>query len=314
MRHHFGTGIAVLLFPSFLFCQPGVKPVPAKWLHDGRLVVPELNFSIKSPTSDAKWSYKDDLPKVEGSGSTVFFVQLSDGTKFVVNVLENSSKLESTNGDQFIAGMRRTFPKDWQIRDNRLEVSDVPLKDSRKFKVTIGLPNGSTYYVYGYIVSGNRSYQTITFSPSPEEPTPFTQFAQSFTLLNAAANTPFPNVSGIFLVWAIWGAIVNTRYVRRGGVRATRSDKLGLLAAVGLGLTVVVFLAARGASAYFFGSMMATIGTLIFSLWEFGRWRVRRKNPVPIAGFHESKPQEGIIYTDSELDAMRSRSQGDPSN
>ena len=184
--------IAVLAIPFSLFCQSGVKPVPATWLRDGRLVIPELNFSINSPTPDAKWSYTGDLPKADKKGSTAFVVELGDSSKFVVNIFENSSRMESTSGDQFFIGMKNTFPKDWEMKDSRFEVSDVPLKDSRRFKVTIGLPNGSTYYAYGYIVSGNRSYQTITFSPSPTEPVPFTQFAQSFTLLNSSARAPPP--------------------------------------------------------------------------------------------------------------------------
>jgi len=301
--------VVVLTIPFSLICQPGTKPVPTKWLNDGRLIVPELNFSINSPTSDAKWSYTGDLPKVNGNGSTAFVVELGDRSKFVVNVFENSSKMESTSGDQFIIGMRKTFPKDWQIQDSRFEVSDVPLKDSRRFKVTIGLPNGSTYYAYGYIVSGNRSYQTITFSPSPTEPVLFTQFAQSFTLLQASANASLPNFSGIFLLWAVWGAIANWRYVKRGGVRATRRDKFWGLAAVGLGLAVIVFFGARGASAESVGSMTATVGALIFLLWEFSRWRVRRKNPLPIPNFQEPRPQKGIVYTESELGVMRTRNE-----
>jgi hypothetical protein len=275
---------AVLTIPFCLFSQTGIKPVPQKWLHKGRLLLPEFNFSITSPSPNAKWSYKDDLPKVDGKGSTAFFVDTGDGSKYVVMVLENSSKMESTSPDQFITGMRKTLPKDWQIRDTRFEASDVPLKDSRYFKVTIGLPNASLYYAYGYIVSGNRSYQIVTFSPSANEPVPFTQFAHSFALLDASANTPPPNFSSIFLLWAIWGAVVDWKYVRRGGARATRSDRLCGLAAVGLGAALLVFLGVRGASAESLGSITALVGTLVFSLWEFARWRVRRKNPLPIPG------------------------------
>jgi hypothetical protein len=272
MKHLFTIAAAVFI-PS-LFSQPGVKPVPAKWLQDGRLVVRELNFSINFPSPDAKWSYTGDLPKVDGNGSTAFVVELSDHSKFVVNVVENSSKMESTNGDQFIVGMKKTFPKDWQIQDSRFEVSDVPLKDSRRFKVTIKLPNGSTYYAYGYIVSGKRSYQTITFSPAPDEPSEFRHFAQSFVLLNPAANTaastPSPNFYPvIFLLWSMWGAIVDWRYVRRGGVRATRNEGLYALVAMVLGLALIAILGARGVSAASLGSVTANVGTLIFSLWEF---------------------------------------------
>lgn len=182
MKDLFEIAVVVLSIPVCLLSQTGVKPLPAKWLHEGRLVVPEFSFSINSPSADAKWSYK---PKVDGSESTIFIVAVGDGSKYVVNVIENSKKSTSTNPDQFIIGMRETLPKGWQIQDTRFEVSDVPLKESRKFRVAIGLPNGTTYYSYGYIISGNTTYQAMTFSTSPTEPLPFRQFARSFTLLRA---------------------------------------------------------------------------------------------------------------------------------
>jgi hypothetical protein len=301
--------VAVFAFPICLLCQ--TAPVPKRWLHDGRLVVSEFNFSIDSPSPDSKWSYKGDLPKVDGNGSTAFIAEAGEGIRYVVLVTENVGKMTSTTPDQFAIGMRKTLPKDWQIRDSRLEASDVPLKDSRKFKVTIELPNGSTYFAYGYIVPGNRGYQTITFSPSPSEPRRFTHFVQSFALLHATANTPPPNSSGIFLVWALWGALVDWRYIRRGGIRSSRNDKLGLLAAVGLGLALIVFLGFRGASAESLGSLTATIGILIFSLWEFARWRVRRRTPAFVKSFHETKPQMNG-YPESELEAVRPQSAVDP--
>jgi hypothetical protein len=69
---------SLLLFASVsLISHPGTKPVPAKWLHDGRLVVPELNFSISSPNSQAKWLYTGDSSKVDGNRSTAFIVSLA---------------------------------------------------------------------------------------------------------------------------------------------------------------------------------------------------------------------------------------------
>jgi hypothetical protein len=306
--------IAVLSLPLSLLCQTPTKPVPAKWLHDGRLVVPELNFSIGSPTGEAKWFDKDDLAKVDGTGATAFVVDLGDGSRYSVMVLENSGKMGPADSDQFINGMRKTLPKDWQIQDHHFEASNVPTQNSEKFRVTIGLTNRSTYYAYGYIVPGNRSYQIITFSPAPIEPLSFSQFAHSFALINPIANTPLPNPSGLFLLWAFWGAIVNVRYVRRGGVRATTNEKIGLLVAVVFAIALIVLVAFRGTSAYSLGSLMATIGTVIFSLWEFARWRVRRKNPLSVPGFRDTQPQRGIIYTESELGAMKDRGDSGPLN
>jgi hypothetical protein len=102
---------------------------------------------------------------------------------------------------------------------------------------------------------------------------------------------------------------VDWRYVRRGGIRATRSDKFGVLAAGGLGLAIVAFLEARGASPQSLGVTKVTIGTIVFGLWELARWRVRRKNPLTVAGFQDSNPRKGIVYTESELEAIKAHTQ-----
>jgi hypothetical protein len=75
MKDLFNIAVAFLSIPFCLLCQAGSKPVPAKWLHDGRLVVPEFNFSINSPSPDPKWSYKDDsLGPVLVSGPLVAWI------------------------------------------------------------------------------------------------------------------------------------------------------------------------------------------------------------------------------------------------
>src|ERR1039457_5827057 len=43
-------------------------------------------------------------------------------------------------------------------------------------------------------------------------------------------------------VWAIWGAIVDWGYKRRGGVRPSRNDRIGLWAAIGLSVAAMVAL------------------------------------------------------------------------
>src|SRR5579871_993380 len=92
--------IAALAISISLFGQSDIT----KWLHDGQLAVPELNFSISTPTPDAKWSYVGELPKSDGKGSVTFIATLSDGSKFGVNVFGNSSKMVSTDGEQFFIG------------------------------------------------------------------------------------------------------------------------------------------------------------------------------------------------------------------
>jgi len=71
MKHFSTHAIAILSMLSSVFL-PTRNQNPSRrngGLHDGRLVVPELNFSINSPTADAKWSYSGDLPKVDGKSA-----------------------------------------------------------------------------------------------------------------------------------------------------------------------------------------------------------------------------------------------------
>jgi hypothetical protein len=105
--HAINMAFAVLSIPLSLLGQTGTKPVPEKWLHDGWLLVPEFNFSINSPSGDAKWSYKDDFPKVDGSGSIAFLVDVGDGNRYSLTVQENG-ETGPTDPDQFIIGMRKT--------------------------------------------------------------------------------------------------------------------------------------------------------------------------------------------------------------
>jgi hypothetical protein len=79
--------------------------------------------------------------------------------------------------------------------------------------------------------------------------------------------------------------IVDRRYRHRGGLKPTRNDKLFLSAALGLcvGCTVVfgVLFDASGAAWAYLTELFGMLLICIFGLWEFGRWRVRRKNPLP---------------------------------
>lgn len=281
MKALFGIALAAMAISGCLLCQIDPKPMPTKWLHGGRLVVPEFNFSVSSPTPDSQWSYRDDLPKVDGSTVTAFIVTAAADTKYVVMVLERGGKVDSTSAKQFIAGMQKSMPKDWQVRDARLEPTDVPVKDSMKLKVAYRLSDDATLYAYGYVVGGNRTYEILSYSTESTEPPAFSRFVQSFTLISPQANAPPPSFLGFFLLWAIWGAIADWRYISRGGVERTRNETIGVLAAIGISIVAIVLFSVLGAPPESLGEMTVLFVTLIFGLWEFKRWRIRQKNPLP---------------------------------
>ena len=84
----------------------------------------------------------------------------------------------------------------------------------------------------------------------------------------------------LLLLLAIVGAVVDFIYVRRGGVRSTRREKIyiwTILVAVGVSVAIAATL---GVNPGFLGTITGLFSTLIFVTWECGRWLVRRKNPL----------------------------------
>ena len=276
MRAVFGT-VALLAIPCCMFCQAAAKPIPPEWLRDGRVVVQDLNFLIASPNPEWHWSYQQFT---DPDKETAFIAEVAPDTKYVLMVMDRGGKFEGTK--KFADGMQRSLPKGWQIKDVQLEATDVPTTGASKLKIKIQLPDESTLYAYAHVVSGKKTYMLMAYSPETTEPLQFTRFVRSFALISPDANAEAnpANLSGIFIIWAIWGAIVDSGYKRRGGVRPTRNDKIGLLSAIGLSVVTMVALGLYGASGEALGHLTALFLALIFPLWEFARWRIRRKNPI----------------------------------
>lgn len=81
-----------------------------------------------------------------------------------------------------------------------------------------------------------------------------------------------------------WGALIaayfDWRYVRAGGVRPTRDEYRYLGYAIAVSLVGLVALALNGANAGGLGNMTALLVSLMFAMWEWRRYRVRRANRV----------------------------------
>jgi hypothetical protein len=88
----------------------------------------------------------------------------------------------------------------------------------------------------------------------------------------------------LLLILATWGAIIDSRYKRRGGKKPGKRDMIffwaaALLLAVPLSVTFVLLRPNALAS----GFVCIEAATLLFALWELGRWRVRRNNPLSVS-------------------------------
>ena len=90
--------------------------------------------------------------------------------------------------------------------------------------------------------------------------------------------TPMNVGLSLFLILAIWGAIVDSRYKRRGGNRPTKEEKLFFLSCISAAV-VLLLVAALGATAYSIGYSTRVPVILLFALWEMKRWQVRNANP-----------------------------------
>lgn len=87
----------------------------------------------------------------------------------------------------------------------------------------------------------------------------------------------------LLLILATWGAIIDSRYKRRGGEKPSKRDRIFFLAAalfLVVPLSVTFVLLRTDALALAFVFIEAAI--LLFAVWELGRWRVRRSNPPSV--------------------------------
>ena len=101
--------------------------------------------------------------------------------------------------------------------------------------------------------------------------------AQTPDVNNAGGNP----VGALLMLWAIWGAIVDWRYKKRGGVRPTRVHKIALFSAISICVAALLDLHLGGLHDRGVGQMAGLLfAQVLFPLWQFSRWRIRRKNPI----------------------------------
>jgi len=281
--------LALILVSSCgLLCQTANEPIPPQWLHDGHLAAPEFNFSIDSPSPDSHWSRQ-----VLKNGATGFTVTDSTKESYVIFVLDggDGSRMDDpVNQKHFLEGMQKSSPEGWSVgADSTFEQSNFPTSGSWKIKTSIQRQaDGYILHCYAYIVTGRRTYTLLTYSAEPTEPPRFHSFVSSFFLLSPDANVLHTSdttnaTTGLLFILAIFGAVSDWKYKRRGGNGSTKTDKTLLASGVSLCVVLLVVLGIRGASAEAIGSLAAEFMIVIFALWQFHRWSFRRRNPLFVA-------------------------------
>ncbi len=273
----------IVLLVTAIVAQQAGAPVPSEWVSRDTLMVSSLNFSITAP---AGWRWQQrQLPDIQGGKATAFLAAGPDADlQYSVIVWQKeSAAFQQTDVDRFVRGMAESLPAGWKPLDVQVRDSHSPRSGSAKFRTKLRTPDNRDFYQYGYLVPGRWSYILLTYAPDETEPPAFSTFARSFKLLNPSQNTyapPSAVIVPLLLLAAIVGAFFDWRYVRAGGVRPTGKQKLYLGITVAICALLLIALALLGGSAEGLGQASALLTVLIFALWEFGRFRVRRGNPT----------------------------------
>ena len=273
--------VVTLEIPTYVFCQ-NPKPLPPEWLHDGRIEVSELNFSIRSPAPISQWSYQE-YPNTEEYRITTFTTYTPGSDNYNIMVMDKSGRMDSADTNKFLRGMvhgvQDTLPHDWQVSDIHVASTTIPVSASYKFTITFHDPGDSFFYIYGYIVSGKRQYAITCNTAEASEPLQFSGFVSSFSCISSNEVSSVPNPLGICVIVGLIGAVLDWRYLKRGGLKPTRKQKLIAWATLAFCCVALILIGIFG-SGYFVGYVSVYFFITLFLLWEFQRWRVRRRHPA----------------------------------
>jgi hypothetical protein len=97
-------------------------------------------------------------------------------------------------------------------------------------------------------------------------------------LLSPPSTSPLP---GLILLLSIAGVFMDWRYRRAGGRPSSRRDKILFLSVVLLVAGTIATLLYLGYNPEILGEIMVPVAIWLFFAWELGRWRMRRKYPLP---------------------------------
>jgi small-conductance mechanosensitive channel len=107
-------------------------------------------------------------------------------------------------------------------------------------------------------------------------------------ILQSSSNgSPIPL---LVLLLSVIGAIADWRYKRAGGKPSSRRDKILFFSIVLLVAGTMVVLGYLGFNPAILGHITVPLALWLFFAWELGRWRMRRKYPLPKPESDSAKP------------------------
>ena len=99
---------------------------------------------------------------------------------------------------------------------------------------------------------------------------------------------PFKQILTLLLLLAVCGAVADWQYVRKGGVRSGKRDRVLVWTVAAIFVPIVIFYGyslerigvPRESAAGSTGELIGHFFMLVFIAYEFLRWRVREKHPI----------------------------------
>ncbi len=104
-------------------------------------------------------------------------------------------------------------------------------------------------------------------------------------VLSQGQASPSP-VPGLLLIASIIGAVFDYKYKKAGGRKPSSRDRIFFLIVVLVIVGLIVWAASYNSEIA--GMISVPIVVFLFFAWEVGRWRMRRKYPLPTA----QKPEQ----------------------
>jgi len=181
------TAVAILLLSASRGTgqvDAGFEPVPAANISERTLLVPEENFSMRTPGPEWEW-LRDKAPSDSG-GRSYLCRNLRTGERFQLTVTPPGARA-AKYAEDWLARIRTTQEAQGrELVGPRSEPSDVPAPGSLRLSTMITAPR-TTIYFTGYVLGADRVYAFQHYSDVSKESAAFNAFARSFALVSPAA-------------------------------------------------------------------------------------------------------------------------------
>ncbi len=98
-----------------------------------------------------------------------------------------------------------------------------------------------------------------------------------------------PNILLLVMMSAIYGAVVDRNYTKKGGLKPTKAEWTYFFGGTALCLLILAVDAVAWGDMQRLGRDVALVALVTFPLWELNRWRTRREHRLagPPAVFNE---------------------------